>query len=53
MLLVCWAIPMDDVAEVRIAPTDGDVLPPDEPHVKDTILRITFELCGIGCNAHE
>ena len=27
---------MGDVAGVRITPTDGGVLPPNEHHVKDT-----------------
>ena len=36
-LLVCWALPMGDVAQGRIVPTGGDVLPPVKLHISNTI----------------
>ena len=36
-LLVCWALPMGDVAQGRIVPTGGDVLPPVKLYIRNTI----------------
>ena len=46
-LLVCWALPMDDVAQGRTVPTVGDVLPPVKLHIKNMGLGILPLSCAV------